>query len=74
MEIRNELRYRLAVDRGDKKVANGLMKKEELFRAKQRSARAVPAQNCLGIALAIPAGVWYGFVAKKDGRRRMKNG
>ena len=59
MEIRNELRYRLAVALWDQMAANG---------------RAVPAQNCLGIALAIPAGVWYGFVAKKDGRRRMKNG
>ena len=71
MEIRNELRYRLAVALWDQMAANGLLTKEELIRAKQLS---VPAQNCLGIALAIPAGVWYGFVAKKDGRRRMKNG
>lgn len=36
--------------------------------------RTIPARNCLGIVLAIPAGVWYGFVAEKDGRRRMRNG
>ena len=38
MEIRNELRYRLAVALWEQMVANGLLTKEELTRAKQLSA------------------------------------
>lgn len=37
MEIRNELRYRLAVALWDQMAANGLLTKEELIRAKQLS-------------------------------------
>lgn len=74
MEIRNELRYLLSVGLWERMAADGLLTKEELARAKRLSVERVPARNCLGIVLAIPAGVWYGFVAKKDGRRRMRNG
>ena len=38
MEIRNELRYRLAVALWDQMAANGLLTKEELIRANQLSA------------------------------------
>ncbi len=38
MEIRNELRYRLAVVLWEQMAANGLLTKEELTRAKQLSA------------------------------------
>ena len=38
MEIRNELRYRLAVALWEHMAADGLLTKEELARAKQLSA------------------------------------
>lgn len=38
MEIRNELRYRLAVALWEQMAADGLLTKEELARAKQLSA------------------------------------
>ena len=61
MEIRNELRYLLSVGLWERMAADGLLTKEELARAKRLSVGAIPARNCLGIVLAIPAGcvVWF---------------
>ena len=80
MEIRNELRYLLSVGLpviGGSMGTDGCRRPADQRRTGQSQTvvrRTIPARNCLGIVLAIPAGVWYGFVAEKDGRRRMRNG